>query len=124
MSQLESAPLDENRGTNVPRSCALLKEKERLPHSRWGIISFRLATWSILIWAALAFAPYFWKDLFLVSHAIVWLICPILSLTAFVLGIVGLCMPRTQKIYALLGLFLSLPIILLIATALFGERCC
>jgi len=109
MSQLEYAPP---------------MEKERLPHSACGILSFRLAAWSVLIWVALVFAPYFWHDLSLVSHSIVWLICPMMSLTAFVLGIVGLCMPRTQKGYAVLGLFLSLPIILLIATALFGERCC
>ena len=106
MSQLESTP--PNAESPPPA------EKERLPHSSYGIISFRLAAWSVLIWAALAFAPYFWKDLFLVSHAIVWLICPILSLTAFVLGIVGLCMPHTKKDYAVLGLFLSLPIILLL----------
>jgi len=146
MSSLESASPDENRGTNVSRSCALPTQQERLPHSRWGILSFRLAIYSLVFFCVLSGIHICqivvdpetyrnsgtWYQEAPLSFIIVvfgtWA-CFLSALAAFILGIVGVHQRRVRKIFSVCGILLSLhPFILLpmfihIISAV-GGSCC
>ena len=129
MSQLESAPPDESRGTEVPRSletrsCAPPMEKERLPHSRWGCLSFILPFLFIVV----LFAYFIVSDIvhslgdcsdcrddlcFFGLEIAFWgsTVFYFASIVPFVFSIVGLCQPRTRKIFCILGFCLSAPLV-------------
>ena len=97
MSQLESAPPDE--ASSPPT------EKERLPHSKWGIISYRLAIYALLVW--FLSAPILMLLGLIVPGSVMMNVLSIFSIiswgcvlafcAAFVLGICGLCQPHTKK---------------------------
>ena len=88
-------------------------QKERLPHSRFGIISIRLTLYPIVV--LLVFAIF---DMHQVLSLLPLVIID--SLTVFcilgsffaigiapIFGGAGLCEPRTRKIYAVLGSIIS-----------------
>ena len=113
-----TTPPDENRETNVPRSCDPPTEKERLPHSRWGIVSCILT-----ILSTVAFCMYcmYIHSRFTVKgdyHAITLAIfgfwgLSLVIVVAFIFAIFGLCQSHTRKAYSICGIILSLPLVLL-----------
>jgi len=127
-----TAPSDESRGTEVPRSletrsCEPPTQKERLPHSRWGILSFRLATWSLLIWFVVTIIPFCLlcygetttfshKSLEMLFFTVVFFAsvgCVLAMITAFVFSILGLRQPHTRKNYAVWGLSFSILVLVM-----------
>ena len=117
MSQLESAPPDENRETNVPRSCAPPTEKERLPHSILGILSFAIAILAYVV-TFLHFAygipnpaP---PDRLCGTGAFFFMMLGVfifflISFVALICGLNSLSKPHTRKVFAILGICLSAP---------------
>ena len=107
-------------------------QKERLPHSGWGILSFWLALLAVaancLTFVLVGyeeifneFIPYNWgqggdPDPLLSTGTLVagfLVLCLILgsillAFQVFVLGIVGVCQPHTRKVFAIWGILLSL----------------
>ena len=98
-------------------------EKERLPHSRWGIASFAIALCAYLMYFLLYCFVAFVIDpprtpggsvslqdgilLIIVSYlGFFSVLC--VATVAIIFGIVGLRQPRTRKIYARLGFLLSI----------------
>ena len=102
-------------------------QKERLPHSIWGILSFWLALSSFVVYCAITgvfmylnltspepvIPSEIWdKNVFLQWVGVGYSLA---LFAAFILGIVGVCQPRTRKVFAYWGLFLSvLPFALLV----------
>jgi len=117
-------------------------EKERLPHSIWGIISFWLAISSIVVYCAIFGClmyviatspnpvtfnpnPGHWDKsappLWLIGAGLGQLGCFFATFAAFILGIVGVCQPHTRKVFSYWGLVLSaLPLLLVAAFMLIG----
>ena len=127
MSSSESAPPDESRGTEVPRSCAPPMEKERLPHSKCGIASFvfvLLAHALFFLWFCyMATSLHGCAAMAHLGHILFGFFAYFLaSLVAFILGIVAMYRPYTRKIYAVWGLILSLPPVIL-ATLVIMRWC-
>ena len=130
----------------MPQSEFDLPQKERLPHSRCGIVAFRLAVDSlvlfcilsgILVYLVVTFPETFknpdtWYQeeplSFIVVHVGLWG-CLLVALAAFILGIVGVHQPRTRKVFSVLGIlfsmypFILLPVCVNIIRAL-GGGCC
>jgi len=101
--------------------------KERLPHSRWGSLSFALAILSIGVFCV-SFAvhayliitvPGFhppqnsnheyptWR--FVMLFGSFYLGCMFVSFVAFVFGIIGVSQSHTRKVFAIWGMLLSAP---------------
>ena len=110
---------DENRGTEVPRSWTPPTEKERLPHSRWGIASFVLGLLLPVVLLVIFCGLFIYVASFSTDPT-ARRIFPVLtnigvfgyifvSSAAFILGIVGICQVRSRKIFAVAGLLLSIP---------------
>ena len=109
-------------------------QKERLPHSRWGIASFVITLNATIILLVLGIYHsyvcativqiipndvefdrilYREQGIFVIFIGIGY-VC--LNLVAFMCGVVGIQQPHTRKVFAILGLCLSaLPFILWIA---------
>jgi len=102
-------------------------QKECLPHSIWGVLSFWLAISSIAVYCAIfgslmymigtspnpeTFNPKNWEDtmppLWIIFASIVGSGCFCATFAAFILGIVGVCQPHTRKVFAYWGLFFSI----------------
>ena len=112
-----TAPPAENRETNVPRSCAPPPEKERLPHSRWGIASFVFVLCAHTALVLLYFFLY-WM-LFDYSMIVFVLLFGlyvnfVVSLATLIFGVIGVCQLHTRKVFSVLGIILSLPSLLLL----------
>ncbi|MCL2709640.1 MAG: hypothetical protein FWE95_02070 [Planctomycetaceae bacterium] len=121
-------------------------QKERLPHSICGVVSFRFAVGSLVLFCILfsinlyltvTFPETFknpdtWYQeeplLFIFLNSGIWG-CLLAALAAFILGIAGVHQPRTRKVFSVLGMFISMyPFILIpvfanIIRAL-GGGCC
>ena len=117
--------------------------EERLPHSRWGSLSFALAILSIgafcVFFAAHAYliitVPGFHPPQNLPPEELstyptfrlgmlfgsLYVGCMLVSLVAFYFGIVGVGQPHTRKVFAIYGLLLSaLPGVLLLVVIILG----
>ena len=116
------APLDENRETNVPCSCAPPTQKGRLPHSRWGIASFVLPFLIVIVCFAyciicarlhsLSECQNCLDDWCFHGLEIALSVIPVFYfafVVPFIFAIIGLCQPRKRKIFAILGFCLSAP---------------
>ena len=111
MSQLESTPPNE---ASPPPA-----QKERLPHSRFGIWSFWIALPASIIVCAVLAEDTFKLDIILdiipQSMCLFTIViqglfyCGLASIMSFILGIVGVCMPGTRKVFSIWGIILSLP---------------
>ena len=105
MSQLESTPPAE---ASPPPT-----KRERLPHSRWGIISFRLAVASVMICVLAIVCAYGLSNLRTVDIWVFFAIqgvflCGIFAASvAFFLGSFSLLHSRTRNIYGILGFCIS-----------------
>ena len=95
-------------------------QKERLPHSKWGIASFVLAILSPIVFFVVICRLTFYIDGMLPeSHPLVnvfisywYLGLCFFNFAALVFAIVGLCQPRTRKVFPICGIvFSTLPIL-------------
>jgi len=105
-----------------------LPQKERLPHSKWGIVSFILPfifAIAFIVYAIICdvlhnpdkcpdcLDDWCFHSLVIAVH-VTFGFC-VASAVPFILAIIGLCQPRTRKIFSILGLCLSaLPVAFLI----------
>ena len=120
-------------------------QKERLPHSIWGILSFAFALLAVAA-NCLTFVPVEYREILneLIPHnwgqggdpdpllptgtliAGFLVLCLLLgsillAFLAFVLGIVSVCQPHTRKVFAIWGLVLSLLPFVLVALAIICD---
>jgi len=99
-----------------------LPQKERLPHSKWGIFSFVLALFSIF--SFILFIPFVIISAGLMSGGLLtpsirhfignlWMGGSLFSaMAAVIFGIIGICQPRTPKGFSICGILLPVPLLL------------
>ena len=92
-------------------------QKEELPHSVYGVVSLNLALCAIVlpfIYIAVCIGFGLVPPMTRVIFAL-HLICMVsFGTAALILGIVGVCQPRTRKVFSVLGIIFSSPLIMLV----------
>ena len=99
----------------MSQSESVQPQKERLPHSTYGIRSLRLALPATVLYVVtLVIMVAMWHQIEKREY-ILWLLllnvcfwgCTVQALAAFMYGIRGLLQPRTRRFYSMLGLIFS-----------------
>ena len=95
-------------------------QKERLPHSKWGVLSFKIAVFAFVtlcVYYCICFVvfqivPEIFTPISVGLTSGGFLLYIFASVAAVIFGILGVCQSRTRKMYSILGI-LSFPIGLL-----------